>query len=430
MRISQTLTAISAAILVLGFQLSAAIAATRTVCVHLAYNDDRVDCPAPGTTGARYTCQPANGWSTALGHTLELWDKDPTGGDEFIGYFVTGRTPGSASCFAFEWENASYSLGEANPDVYIRYRYEASGQANGLFVQAQDENGNRFTTITWRNGTSSNSEAHVAMDCTNGSSCWINGGGILYPNSSGSSPETVGMGGIDAAAAALVPFISVEDINPSRLIPLKIYTNACSGGCANIATIWATWTKATQPEVMTHEMGHVMQFRAVDNELGGNDTNKNDPSGSWGMWSDEHEEVTLVEGFATYVGVVSYYDPQVSAVVPIFGGSNVETNSFTNCSTSHVFVGSVIRGLWDIDDINNESAHASVDSGYADATSIATPLLMTYWTYFPSGTGNRQRQESDVDGPNIRDYAVNSGLTTTGTRSLIDHNCLEGQDNN
>lgn len=407
-----------------------ASAATRTVCVHLAFNDDRYSCPDPGDVGAVYTCNPANGWSTAMGATLQLWDKDPTGGDEFIGYFVTGRAPGLSSCFTFEWEGAGYSNGEANPDVYIRYTYEASAQANGVFFQAQDSSGSPFSPVTWRNGTAGNADQYVAVDCVNGATCWINGGGILFPNSTGSSPETIAMGAVDGAAAALVPFVSVEEGWPQNLVSLRLSESACGTGCAYSATrVDFTWIKGQQAEVLVHEAGHMIHFRAWENEMGPSNDAKNN-AGGWSQTSDEYEELTFTEGWATYVGVVAFWNPQNSSVVPDFGGFSAETNSVTNCAAQSSRVQAVIRGFWDVDDINNEAAHASVTSGYADATSLTTASIYTNLFAFASGTSDRQRQENDLNGPNAEDYVANAGYTTTQRRSFIDHNCLEGQDDN
>lgn len=241
------------------------------------------------------------------------------------------------------------------------------------------------------------------------------------------------MGAVDGAAAALVPFVAVEDPNPTQWVRLKIYDTACGGGCAvGQSETRFTWTKAQQPEVLTHEAGHIMFYREWDGEAGGNNTTKNDPSGTWSPWSDEYEEVTLVEGSATYIGVVAYYDPENSNVVPIFGGNDTERNVFqgVSCSNAYTRVGTAVRGLWDIDDVVNESADATVTSGYADATDLPSWFILGVLSNFPSGTGNRQRGESDDNGPNMRDYAVNAGLGITSSRSLIHHNCLELQDNN
>lgn len=428
-----------AMLLLFAFNVAAprAEAATRTVCAHLAFNDDRVSCPAPGTSGARFTCQPANGWSTAMGATVQLWDKDLSGGDDFIGYFVTGRAQGYGTCFTFEWEGSEAYDAEANPDVYIRYTYEASGQTNGNFAQVRDLNNVVFPALTWRNGTASNPDQFVSVECQSGVNCWINGGNILWPNTSGSSSETIGMAVADAAGFAMVPWVSVEDQTPSRLIRLLVGSepDACSTGCANSQTeLEFTWAKANQPEVVMHEMGHLYHFRAFDGEMASHNYSMPPGDGSWGQWSLEYEKVTFLEGWATYFAAVGYYDPNSLTVTPILGSSNIESNqyggSFGTCATGRNRVGNVIRGLWDMDDALNEASHSSNPNTEPDYVSWASVDLLRTLEDYQSGTSNRRRAESDNDGVNMRDFVAVGAFTTNTSKTLLEHNCLEGQDAN
>src|SRR5262249_23489894 len=113
--------------------VGSAWAAERTVCFHLELADGRYNCPAPSEAGARRACN-AGGYSDAVGHQVELWDKDWSSDDEYIGTWYLGG--GGTQCITFEWENASYSKGEANPDLYLRYInvVNRTGYANYITV--------------------------------------------------------------------------------------------------------------------------------------------------------------------------------------------------------------------------------------------------------------------------------------------------------
>lgn len=116
-RVISTSILSSVALLVLSlFGSSLANAATRTVCFRVNFADGRSNCPTSGT-GALRSCAAAGSFTWAVGHKIELWDKDPTGGDEFIGAWRIDAA--GNQCATFEWENASYSQGEAHPDVYL-----------------------------------------------------------------------------------------------------------------------------------------------------------------------------------------------------------------------------------------------------------------------------------------------------------------------
>jgi hypothetical protein len=428
------------------FAVVEAEAATRTVCMQLAFNDDRISCPDPGTPGARFTCNPTNGWSTAMGATVELWDKDPVGADEFIGYFLTAREPGYSSCFTFEWEGSVAYNGETHPDVYIRYGYEASGTSNGNFVQVRDLSNIRLPPITWRNGTSGNPDQYVANNCLPNVNCWINGGTILIPNSSGSSQETVAMSLADSGGFAMVPWISDEDQSPSRLIRLLVGTAGCSTGCANSETEGEfTWTKANQPEVVMHELGHIYHFRAFDGQMSAHSYDLFPDGPGWGVWTSEWQKAAFLEGWATYFAAVAYYDPNSSSVTPIFGTYNIESNVYGSfagsCSSGAYRIGNVVRAFWDMDDTINEASHSSNPNSEADQVSWATIDLLRTLEDFSAGTANRRRQESgtggdptdpygDLNGVNMRDFIWNGGFTTATSQTLLEHNCLENQDDN
>src|SRR5688500_849970 len=93
-----------------------AYAAPRTVCFHLRLADDRYNCAAATEAGARRPCN-NGGHVDAVGHQVQLWDRDFNSDDDFIGTWYIGGE--GTQCITFEWENASYSKGEPHPDTFL-----------------------------------------------------------------------------------------------------------------------------------------------------------------------------------------------------------------------------------------------------------------------------------------------------------------------
>jgi hypothetical protein len=241
------------------------------------------------------------------------------------------------------------------------------------------------------------------------------------------------MAAVDAAGFAMAPWVAVEDQSPTRLIRLRIDDSLCSTGCVYSDEFMdLTWAKANQPEVVMHELGHLYHRRAWANELEGPNYTYMDPGGGWNQFTEEHEEATFIEGWATYFAAVGYYNPNATTVTPMFGLYNIESNQyggqFGSCASGFRRIGNVIRSLWDLDDWINEPAHATNPNGVADDTSVSSTSLYLVLESFLSGTTNRRREESDVDGPNMRDYLTVGGFTTSQRLTALEHNCLEDQD--
>jgi hypothetical protein len=120
--------------------IAQATASPRTVCFNLKFSDARYNCPAPGTAGALRGCQ-AGSDVDAVGHQIELWDKDDNRPDGLIGTWYIGGE--GTQCATFEWENSPASAGKPNPDVYMRYinRVNRTGFANYLFAVAVKTDG-------------------------------------------------------------------------------------------------------------------------------------------------------------------------------------------------------------------------------------------------------------------------------------------------
>jgi hypothetical protein len=71
----------------------------------------------------------------------------------------------------------------------------------------------------------------------------------------------------------------------------------------------------------------------------------------------------------------------------------------------------VMKSFWDVDDANNEAGVAPA-SGHNDVSSMQTWWIADGWALFPSGTANRQRNENDEHGANVRDYNFHRGGTS------------------
>lgn len=123
-------------------------------------------------------------------------------------------------------------------------------------------------------------------------------------------------------------------------------------------------------------------------------------------------------------------------MTPLIGGRNAELSSYVSpipCATAGGYPETVTRAFWDLDDAANEAADSSVQYPYADVTNLSSADILDVMTLFPSGSANRQRQESDLNGPNMLDYlyqAYPSHLDFWQYISSYYHNCLESQDSN
>src|SRR5262245_19248551 len=86
--------------------------AQRNVCFNLKFADARYNWPAPNV-GVLRGCQ-SGADMDAVGHQIELWDKDNSRPDALIGAWYIGGT--GTQCASFEWEGSPASAGKANPN--------------------------------------------------------------------------------------------------------------------------------------------------------------------------------------------------------------------------------------------------------------------------------------------------------------------------
>lgn len=406
---------------------SLAQAETRTFCFTLELVDSRSGCPTSGA-GARRPCQGISGssddYTYAVGHKYELWDKDTVGDDEYIGTWVIGGE--GSRCVTFEWDGASYAGSEADPDIYLKYINEVRATSGGQLVIGKDETGAAVANTTWRNGTTTNSDLWVAVDCHAGTDCWVTS--TLIPTSDETSERGLRLMALDSAQHMLEIYGEMMTEDVELRFPDPSWSYATDRDIFYIFN-----DHGDDGDVAPHELGHVLQM-----QLFGQDYLRDVCGSSHSLTSVEAESCSTTEGWANYVGTIAWYDPQNSSVTPLFYGYNIEGGTTSaspyssTCSANGDIELQVARGFWDLDDARAETG-AGAAAGNNDVIAYTTEAVADGWTFFANGTGNRDDYESDDDGVNVKDFYYNTtGWFTTGDvyQTLLRHNCLQYQDYN
>lgn len=412
---------------ILGLALTAEVfAASREVCFRLQLRDDRFNCAESSETGARRPCNPG-GYTDMVGHQIELWDKDWEGDDEHIGTWYIGG--GGTQCINFEWENASYSKGEANPDLYLRYinRVNRTGYSNYIYVRGVNTDNSAASVTSWRNGQSGDPERYIAMNCTSGTTCFIFPSGTMVPTNDVASDRGLRIMALDSAQHTLQAVGEVMDTHLDLQYPGQA---DCPTSCApsrNLIKI--TQARGANGSNVTHEVGHVVQMQEFNQDWLNDDCSRGGNGHS--LTSLEHESCATTEGWANYVALVSWYEPNNSGSVPFGWGRDFETATlqFATCSDNAHNEIQTAKGWWDLDDWNNEGGTGAAN-GDDDRLAYGTTDIVIGWRQFANGSGNRQDGESGQDGVNMRDYWGNnsSRFTAAGAfETLIRHNCLQDQ---
>lgn len=405
-----------------------AYAAEREVCFRMKFADARTDCPTTTTTGALRGCTSGN--TDMVGHFVEAWDKDAGdgSGDEYIG--VWWLSAGGTQCITFEWENASSSLGEVDPDVYLKYVNKVRATSGtSVTVEATDSAGNAHSKTSWRDGNGSNADAYVAQNCQAGSACQIlSGGGWMIPTSDTASQRAKRIMALDSVQHALQVYGSVLDENVIMRYPCD--PNGCGSSRAISQTVFDIDddSSVTSGKVAPHELGHVLQMQMFDRNGLRDDCSLNGAGHS--LTSIEYESCATTEGWANYVAAVSWYNPANSGSVPMGWGYNFETATpihTSSCSNSGHTELQVAKAFWDLDDANNEAGVAPAVGD--DLKNSTSSFISTAWKQFPDGTGNGADQESDRDGVNAKDYFRNNQTRFSGAfeETFLNHNCLNHQ---
>jgi hypothetical protein len=409
--------------------VSTAWAAERTVCFHLQLADNRYNCAGTSETGARRPCD-AGGYVDAVGHQIELWDKDSDSDDEYIGtWYISG---GGTQCITFEWENAPYSKGEPDPDLYLRYInvVNRTGYNTYITVKAVGTDGGEHSITTWRDGQPGDPDRYVANNCSAQAACYIFPSGNLVPTNDRASERALWIMALDSAQHTLQVLGETMNRHVFLHYPGK---SDCPTSCAlDRQNFHINGTQGADGILTSHELGHVIQMQRFNQDSLRDDLSKGGSNG-WDLTSDEYDSGATTEGFASYVGLVSWYEPNRVDTVPIGWGLNFDAAApnRATCSDNRGIPLQVARAFWDVDDWNDEDG-AGVTSGWNDRLHYRTEDVIIGWDFFADGSGNRQKNESGVNGVNMRDYYENTRgwFTAAGYfETFIRHNCLQDQEN-
>lgn len=421
--------AVAALSIVLGLLATVGFAESRLVCFRIQLRDDRVNCATPGETGARRACDQGS-YVDMVGHQIELWDKDTGSTDELVGTWYIGGA--GSQCISFEWENAQYSKGEPDPDLYLRYVnvVNRTQYSNFIRVKAVDTDGSNHPVTTWRNGQAGDPDRFVARNCQSGVTCMIFPSGTMVPTNDVASERGLWIMALDSAQHTIQAFGEVMDTHVDMHYPGQA---SCPTSCAVSRTeIHITQSRGNNGFNVAHEVGHVIQMQEFNQDSLRNDCSQN--GGGWNLTSDEFESCATAEGWASFVGVTSWYEPNNTGTTPMGWGRDFEraTPQGSTCSGNSGIPIQVAKAFWDLDDWNNEDG-AGVADGEDDRLAYNTLDIARGWRQFGDGTSNRQDFESDSNGVNMRDYYWNNTgrFTATGFfETFLEHNCLESQDNN
>jgi hypothetical protein len=307
--------------------------------------------------------------------------------------------------------------------------HDANG--NGRQVTSVLSDGGGWSPISWRNGVSGQPDLYVAIDCKNGMNCFINEFGALVPTTDAFSETGKRVQALDSAQHFLNQFAGIMTSN----VTMRSFSSACPPGvdaCASSKSrIDVVNTNGLVSGItITHELGHLLQMQIFNLDTLVDDCTKN--GNGWSPRSDEWDSCASQEGVATYTGVTSWYDG-FTATAPNLWGENFEdpNPAQATCTQNRGRALQVAKAFWDMDDVNNEGP-AGTATGNDDTAFFNTDIMFAYGQFAP-GTANRQRQEADAHGVNVRDYVANTnsavfGATTTQSVTMLNHNCLGSQD--
>lgn len=149
--------------------------------------------------------------------------------------------------------------------------------------------------------------------------------------------------------------------------------------------------------------------------------------GGWNVDTVEFQSGASCEGFATYVAMASWHNPQnTTGTVEAFGFNLEQSVPLkTACTDNSGTAGQVAKTFWDLDDAQNETS-SSPGTGN-DGLNWATSTIVSSMDAFADGTSNRKDRESDADGVNVKDFGVNAGIAAS---AFYTHNDLSCQDDN
>jgi hypothetical protein len=441
----------------LGLLLSAdAFASNRSVCFRMMFNDARTrgTCAGGQETGALRGCKTGlapdpGGYVDFVGGIFELWDKDDPNDpstDDFIGRYVyiLNASDQKHVCVTFPWEGTTAQTGdgEAHPDVYVVGLPQVVATNNqGPWVQMVDDFGALYFPVSFRD--------IAVINDVRGFGYYMPG--YIYLTDGGVNPswELAAYTMLDSAQHALevykesAPGVLSTSLfgpnNPSGTpITIQFQNAACCGAAAgtpqactiNRNKICVNGGAALDGMMPAHELGHVLQERIFGQDtlrdvITTTTNNSHQINLSCGT-----DSCATTEGWADYVAVRSWYDPENSMAVPYSYSFQMDPDPDTyfgsTCAGNTQIEGQVMKAFWDLDDSYNE-ASGPLASGWADTVDLGTYAMAQVWDNFPDGTANGQDYEAGNNGVNVYDYYNNGPLDFNRSTTLIQHNCLTNQ---
>jgi hypothetical protein len=422
----------------LGIAASAG-AETRKVCGYIKFLDDRIGCDGCGNAeNLPGRIDPCNGPGTdyyAGKIKMELWDHDTWGSDEYIGTWYLPWHGGF--CINFEWEDADYSKGEYDPDLYLKYTSWNWGYYDTIQVRLNDPSefglaDAKPPEIEWSDNRVNN--------CQNGSTCWFSS--VNYASqTSGSLNQSLFMVG-DTGSHTYTAFHDHGEDAALDTVTLNFKgTAGTSAYSPGSQTIGIHNDDDTSPWTPAHEIGHAYHDQLMGmNGFGtfsycGYGTPA--PCGH-SLTSQEYDKAATMEGWANYVAARSWWDPQDEDSCPCVYGWDVHDNTPPNAADADDNRGIellVARGFWDLDDVTEDSSVAPCTLRWDNIDLDSVTDIAHVWSLVPPGSANRQGQEDDFDGANLWDYwyvgHYGNGFFDDPTEvwtTLVDMHCQYGMD--
>lgn len=406
-------------------------------CFTIKFKSDYENCPG-NTTSMFWEPACTFLWSVPERSprklVVELWDKDNTNSDDFIGEYTLNPSTEEATsfCLGFTWDGVA--RGEAAPDVYLRTRFEVRDGSGSSFSSKACESDNspndscsNEAIENWRNYAVTN-----CVSCTSPVTLVFNSDPAGYYN-------RIAMV-MHSAAAFEDRFASSTHRQNNHYY--WIDGDACSGACVYAQRKWISMplSSARRWGTPTHEAGHLMHKQALDENgfpgqpcgCSGGVCNPNGHS----MTGASNERCATTEGFAHYIHAVSWWNPSASASRPEKDGYSIEGGGGTtssSCFTNSEIELEVARTFWDYDDSNNEGTQGAPASG-DDSSNRPTSSILQVWRDFPNGTANHASDEDEDANPsstwpedacNLEDYAANAN--DSQFNDAMDHNATSCQ---
>ena len=131
--------------------------------------------------------------------------------------------------------------------------------------------------------------------------------------------------------------------------------------------------------------------------------------------------------------MASWFEPNHEDTIPTGWTFDFETETLedgSSCAANKGIPLQSAKSFWDMDDFNNEDGVGDA-AGHDDEDAYATTAIAQGWSFFASGSANRQNLEVDRDGLNMDDYIANTSSwwnNPTVVQTLFEHNCLSSQD--